>query len=225
MHTELLSCILTAGSVSHSQTGLRWAEGISSPHFSPPLDSYTSFPRHAAVMFPVQPVCWRPLEFSGAPEKLAYSKTDRTLPWEMHNNWGGSKRTVLWSHSEIPLEPLKQKPLRGIWQIYPSSRTAYHLMCTTHTWWGNPWARITVTMLKAPHVTSWLIMVTTEEFSDTWGHNTVKVSVKNCGSFLCRLNILEFIIRKKSPVLILDRSKELQRLNLTPFYKNNMENS
>lgn len=201
--------------LSHSRTGLRWAGEMCSPHFSSSLDSYASFPRHAVVMFPVLSACRKPLEFSGAPENLGHSNTARHFNLGNAQDLRWEQEDCVWNHSE----PLKQDPSVALGKSthVPGS---YHLMRTTHTWGGNPWARITVAL---PGIL-WLIMkVTIGEFSDTWGHNTVRVSVKCCGSFLCRPSNLEFI-RRNSLVFIRDWPKERQRLNLTSFYKNNMKN-
>lgn len=55
------------------------------------------------------------------------------LSWKMYKNWG-NKRTILWSHQEILLDPLKQRTLSGIWEVSPRAKAAYHFMWTTHTW-------------------------------------------------------------------------------------------
>lgn len=81
-----------------------------SPHFSSSLDSCASFPRHAVVMFPVPPACWKPLEFSGAPEILAHSKTARNFDLGNALDLRWEQEDCRWNHSE----PLKQDPSVGL---------------------------------------------------------------------------------------------------------------
>lgn len=181
------------------------------------LGIYASFLKPVFSPFSIISVFWRPLEVSGAPEKLVYLKTLRNfiyLGWCIKT--GRTKKLFCGATKRSFLDSLNQWPPQWDLGGFPTCKGCLSLyvnnshMVGETPGWGSQW----LCSYKAPHEPSWLILMS-GKFSNTWGHDTVGISVKSCGSASLQNEDHKIYNKMNSSGTCLDRTKELQKLNLT----------
>lgn len=83
-------------------------------------------------------LCWRLPGIPKAPKKTAPSKRSRNFPMnKARRTEVGTKGLSVESSRDGSGAPPAETQLTGIWEVSPCTRTDYHLIPTTHPWWGR----------------------------------------------------------------------------------------